>query len=133
MPQVTSDTHLAEELKAFANQCGSLSAAAAALKLDRTLVWRFAQNGRAIARNKTRLRKALREKNETNSTHSATNSNSSVVMPLPDPTEVDRLRKLFTTMIALLDAYDDRRQVLVDAAAPRSHDCVTPNPTNHGA
>jgi hypothetical protein len=90
------------------------------------MVWRFVQSGgRAIQRSKLRIAKALDAKNETETQQSG--------QPVaggrrPHPDELLRLRTLFNTMIALIDAYDRQQQ----SAADRG-ERVSRNTTKNGA
>ncbi|MGE8454819.1 MAG: hypothetical protein ACN6OP_30260, partial [Pseudomonadales bacterium] len=104
MPKVVRDERLAARVHAFIEQRGSVSAAAAAMGVSRTLLWRFDRTGRAIDRTRGLLAAALeRYEKETASAESATSA-----ALVPTSVSVDELiamRAFFQNMLNVIDAY----------------------------
>lgn len=106
MPKVVRNQQLAERVRSFIDQSGSVSAAAVALNVDRTLLWRFNRSGCAIERTRASLAAALEQREkETAVGESATN-----VAPVGSPASVPvedlmAIRAFLQNMLNVIDAY----------------------------
>ena len=106
MPKVVRDERLAARVRAFIEQCGSTSAAAAALGVNKTLLWRFDRTGCAIDRTRTQLAEALGKHEK--ETVPAENGTNATVVGLPENVSTEDLvamRAFFQNMLHVIDAY----------------------------
>jgi len=110
MPKVMRDEGLAERVRLFIERRGTLSAAAVALGVDKTLLWRFNRSGCAIGRTRMQLTEALaRFENETLQTENVTSVLRSQMPSGVSDGDLVALRAFFQNMLNLVDAFDANR------------------------
>jgi hypothetical protein len=107
MPKVSRDERLAAQVRAFIEKFDAVSAAATALGVSKTLLWRFDRSGCAIGRTRTLLADALaKHEKETASAESETRATPPVgLSPNVPVEELLAMRALFQNMLNVIDAY----------------------------
>jgi hypothetical protein len=106
MPKVVRDERLAARVRLFVERRGTVAAAATALGVSRTLLWRFHRSGCAINRTRTLLAEALGQyEKETSPAESET---TEAPAGLPRSVSVDDLiamRAFVQNILNVIDAY----------------------------
>ncbi|WP_124470903.1 hypothetical protein [Burkholderia ubonensis] len=112
MPKIQPDEALLVEIRSFVRESGGASRAAAALGVEKTLLWRFCSSGRAIERNRSRLRDALSALKNATAKRNVAESTAAVAVEAAQhqisASNLKEMRALFQNMITLIDAYIDR-------------------------
>jgi hypothetical protein len=112
MPKVQPDPGLQQELKSFMSLHGSVAAAAIALDVDRTTLWRFLGTGRARLDIKEQYRNALdRLKTNTATDVAVLVAETETEKERPTKELKDRelhlIRQACESVLALIDAYQE--------------------------
>jgi hypothetical protein len=114
MPKIQTDKALFAEVQAFVDKCGGASRAAALLNVEKTLLWRFYSSGKAIDRNRKRIRGALDAQKSATTGLSETKSEPVIEAETGgrqvSPSSLREMRLMFENMIAMIDAYETLHQ-----------------------
>jgi hypothetical protein len=107
MPKIAPDEILVAEVRRFIEETGGVAPAASRLGVEKTMLWRFARSGRAISKNRLKLRAALSQTQNAIKTENATPSAASVKVPSLklSASTLSEMRSTLTNMIVLIDAY----------------------------
>lgn len=108
MPKVVVDKDLKDEVAAIINTLGSGKKAADAMGVDRTMVWRFNNTGRAIEKNRKALKDGIaRYKNETKPEHRETHFDTIDLHNMNMGEDLKFLRSLCNKVLTILDGYEN--------------------------
>lgn len=130
MPKVVRDEKLAARVRSFVEQRGSVSAAAAALGVDRTLLWRFNRTGCAIERTRAVFAAALEQyEKETSAGKSATSAAPAGLQPSVSVADLIAIRAFLQNMLNVIDAYPANPAGSA-AAAELAHSIATSKATH---
>ena len=106
MPKVVRDEQLAARVRAFIKKCGSVSAAAIELDVDRTLLWRFNRSGCAIERTRALLAAGLEQHEKETAIGESATSAATAASPASVPVEdLIAMRAFLQNMLNVIDTY----------------------------
>lgn len=107
MPKVERDPQLVDAVKFLVEKHGcNVAAAARSCGIDRSVLWRVCQTGRAISRTRGRLLDAIeQQKNASITPPAATAATTSLQGSRIPAEELAHLRGFLTTMLLVVDAY----------------------------
>lgn len=111
MPRTDCDKPLQNRLRQVVQELGSPSAAAKQLGLQKTLVWRFYNHGRAIPKSRAALEAALdayahQVTQKVESEINSETNGSLLQLAGLSPDEFRAMRKLFQGVVTMMDIYE---------------------------
>jgi hypothetical protein len=126
MPKVKEDLDLVRKTRLLVERLGGIGVAAHYAGMDKTTLWRFLKNGRAIEKNRELLRIALGvQKNEmpgASNEQNAKKSETAAARPLPH--DLRRIRAMCQSMMVVIDMYETWAQVVPAHAHPDSKERI---------
>lgn len=126
MPKVKEDLDLVSKTRDLVDRLGSLGVAAQHVGMDKTTLWRFLKNGRAIEKNRELLRRALgvqqKEMQSASGEQNAKKSETAAARQLPH--DLQRIRAMCQSMMVVIDMYETWSQVVPAHAPPDSKERI---------